>query len=124
MSSSNIIIPSDLGSLIGERERIWAEGDKAATYVAELNQLSSKVPNCAAAVLQSAFSRENIPPTELASVLPVLKNELENIARLQHEIEGCHAEIQRIQSRDKKIIIAAIAAVVLFIIILIAVISS
>jgi hypothetical protein len=124
MSNSNIIIPSDLSTLISERERILQGADHSARWVAELNQLSSQVADCPPAVLQAAFSQEHTPPAELASVLPVLKNELENINRLRADIAGCQMEIQQIQKRDKTIVIVGVVVAILLIVILIAKISS
>lgn len=124
MNSQPIIIPDELGRFIDERQRIWADVNKSQSHAAELNQLSSAIPNCAPAQLQSSFTKEQAPPTELASVLAALKNELANISNLGTEIMKHQAEIEEIRKRDKSIITALVVAAVVMIIILIAVISS
>ena len=118
------MISSDLNGLISERERMLEEVEKSSSYVSELNQLSSQVPDCAPAALQAVFSRDNTPLAELVSVLPVLRGELENIQKLGAQMAACRSEIEQIQKRDRTIIIAGIGIVILLIIILIAKISS
>ncbi|HKQ09098.1 MAG TPA: hypothetical protein VJ464_28505 [Blastocatellia bacterium] len=124
MSNTNIIIPADLTPLISERERVLQAADHSAKYVAELNQLSSQVADCPPAALQSTFSQAHTPPDQLASVLPLLKNELDNINRLRADIAGRQMEIEQIKKRDKVIVMVGVVAVILLVIILIAKLSS
>jgi hypothetical protein len=120
MGNSNINIPSELGSLIYERQKIWAEVDKSRSHVTELSQLSSHVANCAPAELEAALSSQGTPPAELVAALALLKNEIESIDKLKAEMASCRMEIEQIQSRDRTVIIAIIVVVLLLIIIVIA----
>lgn len=109
MSNSSIVIPPDLSQLIADREKVWLEFDRSQQLSAELNQLSSHVPQCAPANLQLHFGAGSTPPAELAAVLPMLKENIVTTNNLHAEMQACHTEIEAIKRQEKTLITIAVA---------------
>ncbi|MFL6255146.1 MAG: hypothetical protein ACJ74T_08980 [Pyrinomonadaceae bacterium] len=118
MSNSSVVIPPDLSPLITDRERVWLEFDRSQQLSAELNQLSSHVPQCAPANLQLPFGAGSTPPAELEAVLPMLKQNLATTNNLHAEVQACHSEIEAIKRKEKNIITGAVIAGVLLLLVL------
>ena len=120
MSSTNVIVPPEVGQLIAEREQVWANFDRAQSLAAEFQKLCSQVPNVAPANLQLPASTN--PPTHLETTMQQIKQELAMVEKLNGEIRSCNEQIEAIK-RSEKMTIALIAggAVVVFIIFIIVV---
>ncbi len=119
MPNSGVVISSDMSSFISEREAIWAEFERSQRMAGEIDHISPHIAACAPARLQSQFSAENSPMSELESVIPLLKSELETINRLNAQAKNCYDEIENIKRREKTIIIAASIAIIVVLLILI-----
>jgi hypothetical protein len=124
MSSLNVIVPPDLSKLIIEREKVWVDFDRSQSQARDLNQLSNQIPDCVPAELQLQFEADSIPPTELETVLPMVKEKIETANRLKGEVKGCYDEIEAIKRKEKTVIVGiAVAGVVVLLVLLIVVIA-
>jgi len=124
MSTSNVIIPPDWSKLILEREKIWDDYDRSQRMVGDLSQLSKQIPDCAPADIQMQFGPDSIPTTELETLLPKVKEQIEAATRLKAEVQGCHNEIEAIKRKEKTtIVIMAVAGAVVLLILLIVLLS-
>ncbi|HKY43770.1 MAG TPA: hypothetical protein VJM50_11825 [Pyrinomonadaceae bacterium] len=126
MSSTNVIVPPEVGHLIAEREQIWANFDRAQSLAAEFQKLCSQVPNVAPATLQLPASPN--PPAHLETTMQQIRQELTAVEKLNTEMRSCHEQIEAIK-RNEKMTIALIAggvlvALIIFIIVVAALVSS
>jgi hypothetical protein len=128
MSSFNVIVPPDLSKLIIEREKVWVDFDRSQSQAGDLNQLSNQIPDCAPAELQLQFGADSIPPTEIETVLPMVKEKIETANRLKAEVKGCQEEIEAIKRKEKSVVVGIIVAgsivLLILIIVSVAVVSS
>jgi hypothetical protein len=119
-----IVVPPELGALVADREKVWADIDKSQGLSAELTKLSSQVPERAPAELQLQFGPESTPPAELAAILPLLKEKIDTARKLGADVKACHDEIAAIKQREKMTVVAmVVGAVVLFIVLLLVIAS-
>lgn len=117
-----VVVPPELGALVADREKVWADIDRSQGLSAELAKLSSQVPQCAPAELQLQFGPESTPLAELAAVLPLLKEKISTARKLGADVKACQDEIAAIKQREKMTIVAiAVAAVVLLLVLLLVV---
>lgn len=125
MSGSNIIVHPAFNQLISEREKIWADFDRSKSVAGELNQLATQIPDCEPATLQLQFGADSIPPTEIETVLPMIKEKIAIANRLGTEMKGCYDEIESIKRKQKTVIVSLVAGgLVLLLILIIVVISA
>jgi hypothetical protein len=128
MSSSNVIIPPDLSKLIIEREKVWEGYERSQSMVADLNQLSGQIPDCAPAEIQMQFGPDSLPTAEIETILPKVKEQIAASNRLKGEVKGCHDEIEAIKRKEKTtimvIVIGGGVLLLILIIIVVSVISS
>jgi hypothetical protein len=126
--SSNVMFPPDLSKLIIEREKVWGDFDRSQSLVADLKQLLTQIPDCAPAGLQLRFPTDTIPPTQLETILPMVKEKIETAKRLKAEVKGCNDEIETIKRKEKTIMvgiaIAGVVALLLVLIVIVALISG
>lgn len=124
MSSANVIIPPDWSRLILDREKIWDDYDRSQSMVGDLNQMSKQIPDCAPADMQMQFEPDSLPTTELETLVPKVKKQIETASRLKAEVQECHNEIAAIKQKEKTtIIIMAVAGAVVLLILLIVILS-
>lgn len=121
MSSSNVIIPPDWSKLILDREKIWDDYDRSQSKVGDLSQMSKQIPDCAPADIQLPFGPDSLPTTELETLVPKVREQIETASRLKAEVQNCHTEIAAIKQKEKTtiIIMAAAGAVVLLIVLIV-----
>jgi len=124
MSSSNVIIPPDWSKLILDREKIWDDYDRSQSMVGNLDQMANQIPDCAPADIQMEFRPDSSPKTELETLVPKVKEQIETANRLKAEVQGCYNEIAAIKQKEKTtIIIMVVAGAVVLLVVLIVIVS-
>jgi hypothetical protein len=124
MSSSNVIIPPDWSKLILDREKIWDDYDRSQSMVGNLGQMAKQIPDCAPADIQMQFGPDSLPTTELETLVPKVREQIETASRLKAEVQGCHNEIAAIKQKEKTtIIVMAVAGAVVLLVLLIVIIA-
>lgn len=126
MSGPNdvVVFPPELGALVADREKVWADIDRSQGLSAELAKLSSQVPQRAPAELQLQFGPESTPPSELATIFPLLKEKIDTARKLGADVKACQDEIAAIKQREKMTVVAMVVGGVILFIVLLLIIAS
>jgi len=120
MSNSEVIVSSDLSDLIKKREKLWTEFDQSQSFASTLHNLSAQIPNCAPAEPQLKFGAGSNAPFELQTIVPKVRERIDEVKRLKLEMEESYGEIATIKQKQKTIVIGmVIAGAALFLILVI-----
>lgn len=114
---SSVIIPGDIGKLLDERVKVWANFDSSQSTFENLNRLLSKIKSSEPAKIAESLSGGNLPTLELASALSQLESELAKIEKSESTIRSHKEEIEKIESQQRWMIAIAIIVVIVIIII-------
>lgn len=87
MAESEMIIPPDMLRLIKEYQSLRREHAASQALLRQLEQLKDQLPERGKAQALSPLTQAGTPISELTAVLPQLKQRLEQIARLEAEIQ-------------------------------------
>jgi hypothetical protein len=87
MAESEMIIPPDMLKLIKEHQALRREYAASLALLKQLEQLKGQLPERGKAQALSPLTQAGTPVSELTAVLPQLKQRLEQIARLEAEIQ-------------------------------------
>src|SRR5579884_761357 len=87
MAESEMIIPPDMLRLIKEYQSLRREHAASQALLRQLEQLKEQLPERGKAQALSPLTQAGTPVSELTAVLPQLKQRLEQIARLEAEIQ-------------------------------------
>ena len=109
MSQSNIQVPTEFVKLVDERVRLRASYSNARNDVNQLNQLASQVPMNAATQPLALANPDATPPQQVATVLPLLQQELAKIQQVEGSIREQYLVIEEIKRKDKNLMITLIS---------------
>ena len=110
MSSSSIIIPSGISTIINERVTLWQKFDEAQSQFNEIDKLASQVASSNPAQILSELTDEKTPPAEVTTALQNFQAELAIIGKARNDIKAYQAEIKKI--KNQQMVIAVIVIIV------------
>jgi|SRR5947209_3384062 hypothetical protein len=87
MTESEMIIPPDMLKLIKEHQALRREYAASLPLLRQLEQLKDQLPERGKVQALPPLTQAGTPVSELTAVLPQLKQRLEQIARLEAEIQ-------------------------------------
>lgn len=114
MENSGIIIPSDIGKIVDERNALWQKLDEAQRQFDEMNKLAPQVSSSIAGQISSELTGHKTPPTEVIAAAQNFHAELARIAKTQETIKAHQAEIKRVERQQLTIIIVVGVIIALF----------
>ena len=121
MTESGFVIPNNILKIVNERVDIWEKFDHTRKQFEDMQKLNAQVLDGPVAPLPSALTEEKTPPSEIASALVKLREEMNLISDKQATIDAYQDEISRIeQQRTTLLIIAGAVIVIVLIVIIIA----
>jgi hypothetical protein len=100
MAESEMIVPPDMLRLIKEYQSLRREHAASQALLRQLEQLKDQLPERGKAQALSPLTQAGTPVSELTAVLPQLKQRLEQIARLEAEIQQQEHALQTQRQSD------------------------
>ena len=121
MANSEIVIPSEINTILNERALLWENLDQAQMQFKEAESLSSQVASSAPSKILPNLTDENTPPSEISAALQHFQSEITHINKGKESISAYQAEIKRIENQR---LITVIVVVVITALVLMAIINS
>ena len=100
MENSGIVIPSDIGKIVDERNTLWQKFDEAQQQFDEMNKLAPQILSSVAAQIPSELSGHKTPPLEIIAATQNFQAELTRIAKAQETIKAYQAEIKKVERQQ------------------------
>ncbi len=100
MENSGIVIPSDIGKIVDERNTLWQKFDEAQHQFDEMNKLAPQISSSVAAQIPSELTGHKTPPLEVIAAVQNFQAELARIAKAQETIKLHQAEIKKVESQQ------------------------
>ncbi len=112
MDQSGVVITPDVSKIIAERAELWQQFDDAHEHFSkmdfsEVDQLATEVAAAIPAEMSSKLSKEGTPATEVAAAFHKFQEELAHMAERRDEIAAYRAEIKKVESQRRLIVILA-----------------
>ena len=111
MTESGFVIPNNILKIVNERVDIWEKFDHARKQFEDMQKLNAQVLDGPVAPLPSALTEEKTPPSEIASALVKLREEMNLISDKQATIDAYQDEISRIEQQRTTLLIIAGAVI-------------
>ena len=114
MENSGIVIPSDIGKIVDERNTLWQEFDEAQHQFDEMNKLAPQIAPSVAAQIPSELTGDKTPPLEVIAAAKNFQAELARIAIAQETIKAYQAEIKKVESQQLTTVIVVGIVIAVF----------
>ncbi|MEO0770909.1 MAG: hypothetical protein AAFY72_16055 [Cyanobacteria bacterium J06649_4] len=112
-SKIGIEITADAQRLIKERSSIWERYDEAVEQEKQLDRFAGEFGSSSKFAEMACLSTTQTPPDEVAAVVWKLKQESQEIKRMNDQIDSYHKDIE--ETKKQFFVVVACAVVVVFI---------
>jgi hypothetical protein len=100
MENSDMVIPSDIGKIVDERNTLWQKFDEAQHQFDEMNKLAPQIASSVAAQIPSELTGHKTPPLEVIAAAQNFQAELTRIAKAEETIQAHQTEIKKVESQQ------------------------